>query len=125
MRISDWRSDVCSSDLARPASAPAAADTAPGLPRQLAGNIGEDVPAGEARCQGAQPGAALHLVDHHAPLQALVDALPVPLQRGVEARLPGQATLAPPQLVDLLQPPQVLEIGSASGRERVCPYGEI
>src|SRR3546814_10347401 len=34
---------------ARPAGAPAAADPAPGLPRQLAGNIGEDVPAGDRK----------------------------------------------------------------------------
>src|SRR3546814_17463471 len=109
MRISDWSSDVCSSDLLetdRPAEAVEAAGYAD---RRTGGHrdAGRDDRAGDVVLQ-------LHAVDGDAMAQV-----------HVEGRRDGGR--APQQVVGLVegQPAPVAQIGRASCREGVCQYGSI
>src|SRR3546814_10312173 len=110
MRISDWSSDVCSSDLA--------------------------YPLGAARAQlhetyiVAQTTDGIVIVDQHAAHERLVyERMKQHLDAG---RVPRQALLLP-EVVELSEAEAVrlaarsdelaeLEIGRASCRERVCQY---
>src|SRR3546814_18405258 len=97
MRISDWSSDVCSSDLVEPGNAEA-------LQEGVGGGIGAGKGGGVGECRGTRLGGAadLHRDDRLA-------------QR---AHLGGQG-LERPQGIE------ALAIGRASCRARVCLYGLI
>src|SRR3546814_11227917 len=105
MRISDWSSDVCSSDLMHPVALAA---------RELADLL---LLVGAAEVEGADIGAALHLALTEVDLRlALADLLP--------NRLVGRQRIA--RLVDIAELHRVADaeqIGRASCRERVCQYG--
>src|SRR3546814_6659225 len=103
MRISDWSSDVCSSDLFAPRSRTRCLDRAAGgrimtiTPEEIAafadGQMEGDAKARVAAAVAADPQLARQVEAH----------------RALAARLAGH--FAP-----------ILEIGSASCRERVCQY---
>src|SRR3546814_19793247 len=97
MRISDWSSDVCSSDLRRR--------------QRLA--------------RESQWGAALEVVQHEARVVAIAAADIVngrPLSPEDAARIAhAAARIAEAEAVPTDRPTQ--QIGRASGRERVCQYG--
>src|SRR3546814_20311296 len=112
MRISDWSSDVCSSDLIASAASGGAEgdlDRYRPLPLQMMRNTGRD----QHRVAGLQ--------------QALAPAFVVP----VEADRPGEDRQQPPSAVLEVVPAQqaggnrvcAQPIERAAGRERVCLFG--
>src|SRR3546814_15814696 len=118
MRISDWSSDVCSSDLVAAAEVecarrrPVAAFTA--FAQRLGGLLGADQPL---RARGLAE-------DLHDPLERLLQGVQAGpghaepgVAHGLEALERGHGP--DPQFVLLAQ------IGRASCREWVCPYVEI
>src|SRR3546814_16770903 len=120
MRISDWSSDVCSSDLVAVAEAGYAAV----LQKPADDALDPDVvrQAADARPQAAD--AADHEIDLHAGLGRAVQPVDdLVIDQGIQLRpdMPG-----PPLggmlhfLLDVLY--QGLQIGRASCRERVCHY---
>src|SRR3546814_19074072 len=107
MRISDWSSDVCSSDLRGRPLAPPTRRRRPSR-RQL------DVLVAA--------GADTEETDRHAHLGFEEgDVVLGPL--GQVAGLGGLAEVAPPPGEGLVDGLGTVEIGRASGRERVCQYG--
>src|SRR3546814_1942629 len=105
MRISDWSSDVCSSDLAEPARAPAH-------------------PHGPERPDGRAGRAALSRRPRATPDQAGTASTAGGLLQGAFLFLwqIGRRQVAGPSLV-VHQLPAAVQIGRASCRERVCHYG--
>src|SRR3546814_3957304 len=97
MRISDWSSDVCSSDLRR-------------IARTLSGRNAQLYPGAARRPSGAwamrqRPTPALFAIGGNRALRALEFGLALP---GIE------------QLIDAIA--IGVQIGRASCRERVCQY---
>src|SRR3546814_13394202 len=99
MRISDWSSDVCSSDLVEPRGIIGERGVAPGLH-----------PRDDRRDVGGHIGIAL------API---ID------QRVELGREAGVGGVKPPHHPALLPDGSVQQIGRASCRERVCQYVKI
>src|SRR3546814_12208209 len=100
MRISDWSSDVCSSDLLAQHLLYAAVGMVEAVDRQ---RLHEDAVDGVARMQ-----RPVRVLEHH--LHQLVEGLVAP--RALP--LPGDGDAAAPVGIE--------EIGRASCRERVCQY---
>src|SRR3546814_2672346 len=97
MRISDWSSDVCSSDLQHP--------IADGRPRQ--DDAGEDGEDGQDDRLGADSAG-------HGPPEAAGRRFEADIAKDLDQ-------LATDQVVALGKAAE-LKIGRASGRERVCQY---
>src|SRR3546814_20000481 len=110
MRISDWSSDVCSSDLATSPLAYAA--------MMRTGQLADPV---IARCQ---EWAAQHY-EEEAPVSAMVRISGLP-ERTFQRRFGLATGLTPLDYIHTLrleEAKQLLEkIGRAAGRERVCTY---
>src|SRR3546814_14319672 len=118
MRISDWSSDVCSSDLPRPAGGPFASDNWPeghantllvgprGLEDRNDLSIGASLLAPQVRYP-----------DHrHAPEEVYFVLSPGRFQHGASDWFePGIGGT-------LSNEPNIEQHGTASFRERVCPY---
>src|SRR3546814_13067081 len=112
MRISDWSSDVCSSDLARSAARDAGAERTVIESRRL--------DLGKARDQWRASGFHQHVVQAFPDQRRITPLQPCEEQRKVRALLDqrmerigiGQHSAYAP----------CFQIGSASGRERVCLY---
>src|SRR3546814_20765962 len=100
MRISDWSSDVCSSDLQAPAPPPSTDDTA--ASRQLQARLATDEDLDEVTAS----------VDNGV---AELDGTVLQPAHRQEA---GKIATGPPGVETVVN-----KIGRASCRERVCPYG--
>src|SRR3546814_2833715 len=94
MRISDWSSDVCSSDLAETGDIQRPAETGPAI---------------EAAGEGIEMGAFPARV-------AAADDAP---ESGIGLRHAAEGGRAPPQVIGLRLQRRMGEIGRASGREGV------
>src|SRR3546814_12364643 len=121
MRISDWSSDVCSSDLLEAIAAatfegmdawvtPSTPFTA--LPVESL-QYPEEAKRALLSSRNTQPANVFGLCVASLPIQQFGSTLPVGLQlvapRGHDARLPSMAL--------------ALDVGRGSGRERVWEYG--
>src|SRR3546814_12408477 len=110
MRISDWSSDVCSSDLRRQNGEPR------GVPGEVGGRVG--------RLQIAPPlmrALGTGANEHEQRIDMDRDAPALGLAETQDRRARDELVLDDPveraRARDLL-----VQIGSASGRERVCQY---
>src|SRR3546814_13018958 len=103
MRISDWRSDVCSSDLHQP-----------GLFHQLRDPIGRpmssDLNLSQEELEALRQGIADGSIASNAGVMPDGEVAPYAFGSDEESSF-GELTALPPQ------------IGSASCREKVCQYG--
>src|SRR3546814_19237528 len=122
MRISDWSSDVCSSDLASPALGPGEAAVRPGLlaPLHLEGAVRDPDDAGHLDGDTALTDhlegvvAAGELVEHLRPaVRGVVIGLEPVLPH--DDRIAGERAAGPDQARQ--------EIGRESCRERGWQYG--
>src|SRR3546814_13487319 len=109
MRISDWSSDVCSSDLVR-----------------AVGLVGAHAAAMKARRRADAVGLQRRGVDDHRPAHAIAGGADLALRVDLRLRVEkGEMRLRvglDDRLGKLLEIAEQFQIGSASCRESVCQY---
>src|SRR3546814_16048611 len=113
MRISDWSSDVCSSDLSPACLAGAGRDALQSLPDCRC------APYRFIKSWGKRMIEEINVLGVYMPAAlawGVLAAVLVYIVRGLLQRLPGYRLLVHPSLLELGQ------IGRASCRERVCKY---
>src|SRR3546814_16462102 len=101
MRISDWSSDVCSSDLAM---------------EEVGGSDGEEAEAGHVVLQRFPGGEGF------GGDGARIDEHRLGAGRGIAEPVAALDGAFLPTVVGALDLPARAEIGRASGRDRVCQY---
>src|SRR3546814_5023996 len=126
MRISDWSSDVCSSDLLVPGSSSAgstAAVAAAMLPAALGSDGGGStrLPAALSGLIGVHPTEGLVPVANYDPPKPAFTTSVGPLARDVRDAATVLQALAGPDGRDFIAQPNA-QLGRASCRESVCQY---